>query len=131
MAATQSRVPIRARAGVFNIFEAVDYKTWFALAEFVDNSIQSWLDAVAAGILPTEPLEIVIETSSADGGYIVIRDTAAGIPEERFGSGQVEPGGIHRDGRTDPEGGPPPVDLEAVGHERAHEPRESQCREEG
>jgi Histidine kinase-, DNA gyrase B-, and HSP90-like ATPase len=86
VAATQSRVPIRARAGVFNIFEAVDYKTWFALAEFVDNSIQSWLDAVAAGILPTEPLEIVIETSSADGGYIVIRDTAAGIPEERFGS---------------------------------------------
>ena len=86
MATSQSRVPIRARAGVFNIFEAVDYKTWFALAEFVDNSIQSWLDGVASGVLPSTPLEIVVETGSADDGYIVIRDSAGGIPKARFDS---------------------------------------------
>lgn len=80
-----SRVPIRARAGVFNIFEAVDYKAWFALAEFVDNSVQSWLDAVAREELSrAEPLEIVVETSSRDDGYIVIRDSAAGIGQARF-----------------------------------------------
>jgi len=81
-----NRVPIRPRVGVFSVFEAVDYKAWFALAEFVDNSIQSWKDAVSRGDIDAtaEPLEINIEASSGTSGFIRIVDNAGGIPLDRF-----------------------------------------------
>ena len=81
-------VPIRPRVGVLSVFEAVDYKAWFALAEFVDNSIQSWLDAVTRGALSRDqsPLKIAIEATSGPEGHIRISDTAGGIPVARFAS---------------------------------------------
>jgi hypothetical protein len=86
METSTSVVPIRPRVGVFSVFEAVDYKAWFALAEFVDNSIQSWLDAIAAGTIDEAdgPLQINIDASSGDGGFIRIVDNAGGIPLSRF-----------------------------------------------
>jgi hypothetical protein len=79
------RVPIRPQVGVFGVFEAVDYKQWFALAEFVDNSIQSALDLWEkhgrAG-----PLHVTIQTASGADGTIVVKDDAGGIPLSRFSS---------------------------------------------
>jgi hypothetical protein len=98
------RVPIRPRVGVFSVFEAVDYKAWFALAEFVDNSIQSRLDSGALGQAPrltsTDPLHIDIAVEGGDRPCISIRDDAGGIPLERFarafeiGSPPPDPSGL-------------------------------------
>lgn len=78
-------IEIRPQVGILRVFEAVDYKAWYALAEFVDNSIQSYLDN----------WEALVERG-ADGGLevditlgdekIVIEDNAAGIPLDRFES---------------------------------------------
>ena len=36
-------VDIRPRIGIYRIFRAMRYKPWFAIAEFVDNSLESYL----------------------------------------------------------------------------------------
>ena len=65
----------------------MNYKPWYALGEFVDNSIQSWrgnrsrLEAVHG---PTFKLRIEIQFDHA-GGRIVVRDNAAGIRREDIG----------------------------------------------
>ncbi len=75
-------VDIRPQVGVFSVFEAVTYKAWYALAEFVDNSIQSYLDnQKRLSNLGAGSLDVFIE---ADGDQIVIRDNAAGISADRF-----------------------------------------------
>src|SRR5262245_40680601 len=80
------RVPIRPQVGVFGVFEAVDYKAWYALAEFIDNAVQSALDARASGALPQphEPLQVDIDVTSGYGGVVAVRDNAGGIPLDRF-----------------------------------------------
>ena len=75
-------VPIRPHVGVFALFSAIDYKAWYALAEFVDNSLQSWLSVQAR--LPGEMLKIEISTGRPGAGPITIRDNAGGIPESRY-----------------------------------------------
>ncbi|WP_093592591.1 ATP-binding protein [Lentzea waywayandensis] len=77
------RVPIRPQVGVFGVFEAVDYKQWFALAEFVDNSIQSALDLWHAHGR-RGPLHVSIRRTGGDGGTITVTDDAGGIPSHRF-----------------------------------------------
>lgn len=79
------RVPIRPQVGVFGVFEAVDYKPWFALAEFVDNSIQSGLDLRKA-YPSSEPIHVSIHTEGGDNGTITVKDDAGGIPYARFAS---------------------------------------------
>lgn len=79
------RVPIRPQVGVFGVFEAVDYKQWYALAEFVDNSVQSAMDLRATyGCMA--PLQVTIHTTSGENGTITVEDDAGGIPFERFAS---------------------------------------------
>src|SRR3954453_21427082 len=79
------RVPIRPRVGVFGVFEAVDYKAWYALAEFVDNSIQSRRDGLLDGrlalALDTPALQVDIDVDGGDEPYIRISDNAAGIAD--------------------------------------------------
>ena len=36
-------VPIRPGVSMLSILRHLNYKTWFALAEFVDNAVQSYL----------------------------------------------------------------------------------------
>ncbi|MFG2043998.1 ATP-binding protein [Dactylosporangium sp. NPDC048998] len=79
------RVPIRPQVGVFGVFEAVDYKQWYALAEFVDNSVQSALD-LRATHGRTGPLHVTIHTTAGENGTITVRDDAGGIPLARFAS---------------------------------------------
>ncbi|MFO0693689.1 MAG: ATP-binding protein [Polyangiales bacterium] len=79
----EGTIEIRPRAGMFAAFARLNYKPWFALAEFVDNSIQSFLshrDAlVAAG--STGPLVVDIHI---DDDQISVTDRAAGIRLEDF-----------------------------------------------
>lgn len=77
-------VEIRPEVAIFSAFSRLNYKAWYALAEFVDNSIQShlaWLasgDPVAATVRPLR-IEITISETA-----IEIRDNAAGISWDDF-----------------------------------------------
>lgn len=77
-------VDIQPEVGMYAAFARLNYKPWFALGEFVDNAIQSYLANSKAlkklhGELPQ--LEITI---AIDRDQIVITDTAAGICWDDF-----------------------------------------------
>lgn len=76
--AHSSQLNIRPQVGMYAAFARLNYKPWFALAEFIDNSIQSFLsnqqrlaDAGHAG-----PLVIDV---NIDDNEIAITDRAGGI----------------------------------------------------
>ena len=81
------RVSIRPGVSVLSILRHLNYKPWFALAEFVDNAVQSWLFSRIAldqvhrsGFKLTVSIDIVAGPPSR----ISIRDNAAGIGREVF-----------------------------------------------
>lgn len=83
-AATESihTVNIRPGVSVLSVLQHLNYKPWFALAEFVDNSLQSFL--AYRQVLQTlhgegVRLRIQIEIHDGPPARIVIRDNAAGI----------------------------------------------------
>ena len=79
-------VNIRPGVSVLSVLSHLNYQPWFALAEFVDNSIQSFLyhrDSLLA-VDGTESLRVEIVFDPNDTGRIVIRDNAAGISERDF-----------------------------------------------
>ncbi|WP_349897490.1 ATP-binding protein [Parafrigoribacterium soli] len=71
------RVNIRPEVNILSVLRHLNYKPWFALAEFVDNSLQSYLDSNLAvqGI----PLAVAIDFEAEGAGRIVVTDNAAGI----------------------------------------------------
>lgn len=76
------KLDIQPGVSVLSVLRALNYKPWFALAEFVDNSIQSALDyrtELRKYEGPKYWLNVDIEYDSNDGGRIVVRDNAAGI----------------------------------------------------
>ena len=74
---------IRPKVGMYAAFARLNYRPWFALAEFVDNSIQSFLGnrerLVAAG--HDGPLVIDV---NIDDGEISVTDRAGGIAWQDF-----------------------------------------------
>jgi hypothetical protein len=68
------------------VLRHLNYKPWFAMAEFVDNSVQSFLDrqgeleAAGDGL---HRVRVAIELDE-DGQRITIRDDAAGIHEKDY-----------------------------------------------
>ncbi|MGH9822244.1 MAG: ATP-binding protein [Blastocatellia bacterium] len=75
-------VNIRPGVSILSVLPHLNYKPWFALAEFVDNSLQSFLSY--RGELECIEgkdfkLKVSIELDLADEGRITIRDNAAGI----------------------------------------------------
>ena len=67
---------------MLSVLKHLNYKPWFALAEFVDNAIQSYFDnerqlRAAAG--KKYQLRVEIEVNPDDDGQIIVRDNAAGI----------------------------------------------------
>jgi hypothetical protein len=75
-------VNIRPGVSVLSVLSHLNYKPWYAMAEFVDNALQSFLDhrdelEGAAGL--RTKLQVSIGVDLADGGRITIRDNAAGI----------------------------------------------------
>ena len=84
---TRDRVSIRPGVTVLSVLRHLNYKPWFALAEFVDNAVQSFLDrreALSQIEGPDFKLTVEIEIDPTDGGTIAIRDNAAGIHEEDY-----------------------------------------------
>ncbi len=83
----EARVSIRPGVSVLSVLRHLKYQPWFALAEFVDNSVQSFLEhreelqKLHGGALR---LEVSIDIDSQDGGRITVRDNAAGIHEADF-----------------------------------------------
>lgn len=80
-------VPIRPGVSVLSILRHLNYKTWFALAEFVDNAVQSYLankERLEALHGPDFKLKVSIAIEPVEPARIVIRDNAAGIAQRDF-----------------------------------------------
>jgi Histidine kinase-, DNA gyrase B-, and HSP90-like ATPase len=78
-------VSIRPGISVLTVLAHLNYRPWFALAEFVDNSIQSFLtNRERLHELKQTKLRVTIDINTADSGGIVVRDNAAGIAATDF-----------------------------------------------
>jgi hypothetical protein len=76
------RVNISPGVSMLAVLSRLNYKPWYALAEYVDNSVQSMLsrrDELLDADGEDFKLKIRIDINPNDGGEIVIRDNAAGI----------------------------------------------------
>ena len=72
-------VHIRPRVGMYGAFARLNYKPWFAIAELIDNSLQSFLanrDRLAVADGARRPLQVEVRI---EDGFIRISDRAAGI----------------------------------------------------
>ena len=77
-------VNIRPEVSVLGVFRHLNYRPWFAAAEFVDNAIQSFHDheeeiAIAEGT--SSKLIVRLQIDASGDGMIRISDNAAGIYE--------------------------------------------------
>lgn len=80
-------VTIRPGVSVLSILRHLNYKTWFALAEFADNSLQSYLaNKTHLEMLHGEEfrLKVDILIEPTEPSRIIIRDNAAGITQQDF-----------------------------------------------
>lgn len=80
------RVSIRPGVSLLTVLPHLNYKPWYALAEFVDNSVQSYLTNRAA-LRRLEGKHFVLSIDidiDVDRGIIVVRDNAAGIGREAY-----------------------------------------------
>lgn len=80
-------INIRPEVTILSVLQHLNYRPWFALAEFVDNSLQSSLKNGAAIRLADGPgsvLRISIDIDADGPGRIVVRDNAAGIAYSDF-----------------------------------------------
>ncbi len=76
------KVNIRPEVNILSVLRHLNYRPWFALAEFVDNSIQSYITnkellRTADGV--DTPLRVTVNIDPEGSGRIVITDNAAGI----------------------------------------------------
>ncbi|MHB2210628.1 ATP-binding protein [Methylobacterium sp. CM6257] len=81
-----SRVSIRPGVSILSVLPHLNYKPWYALAEFVDNALQSYL-ACRKDLRELEgskfPLSVDIDIDPA-AERITIRDNAGGIGPDAF-----------------------------------------------
>ena len=80
-------IDIRPEVSVLGVFRHLNYRPWFAAAEFVDNAIQSFQDhqrelTTVAGTTPQLLVNVKIDTS--DEGFIQVSDNAAGIYRDEW-----------------------------------------------
>jgi len=83
-----TRINIRPEVSILSVLRHLNYKPWFALAEFVDNAIQSFLtnrQALQAVHGNSAQLRVQIILEPEPPGRIIIRDNAAGIAEADYG----------------------------------------------
>lgn len=80
--ATPESVDIRPGVSVLSLFRHLNYHPWYALAEFVDNALQSYLSnrAVLESVEGSGfKLVVRVEYEATDVGQMIVRDNAAGI----------------------------------------------------
>lgn len=82
-----TEIEIRPGIGTLEMFRYMDYKPWYAIGEFVDNSIASWQQhrrALQKADGKDFVLEIRIELDQSDSGELRIWDNAAGISTKDY-----------------------------------------------
>src|SRR5438128_2919919 len=79
-------VNIRPRVTILSVLPHLNYKPWFAMAEFVDNSLQSFINYrdQLESVEPGYKLRVTIESSPQDAGQLIVRDNAAGIHAQDY-----------------------------------------------
>jgi hypothetical protein len=87
MTNTIRKVNIRPEVNILSVLRHLNYQPWFALAEFVDNSIQSYVTngerlRETDGDDATLRVEVTIDPEGT--GRIIIADNAAGIALDDF-----------------------------------------------
>lgn len=81
-----NKVNIRPNVSMLSVLKFLEYETWFALAEFVDNAIDSYQkhEASLKKLHGTDfKLEVRIEINDLEN-KITIRDNAGGIEKENY-----------------------------------------------
>ncbi len=84
---SDGKVNIRPGVSVLSVLKHLNYTYWHALAEFVDNALQSYLvnrDRLEAIDQNCSALLVKITVDPRDGGSIIVFDNAAGIPRSEF-----------------------------------------------
>lgn len=80
-------IEIRPEVTMLSVLRHLNYKAWFAIAEFIDNALQSFL-ANRAQLLSLHgddfKLRVDIKIDTSGKGQITITDNAAGISEADF-----------------------------------------------
>lgn len=76
---SNSTVDIRPGVSMLAVLKHLNYQSWYALAEFVDNSVQSYQQNRYALSGDSEKLIVDIDIDVADPPRISIKDNAAGI----------------------------------------------------
>jgi hypothetical protein len=77
-------INIRPGVSILSVLKHLNYKPWYALAEFVDNSLQSYLDHQdeLKNLHGDDfKLLVTINIDLSDSGKIIIKDNAAGISQ--------------------------------------------------
>ncbi len=80
-------IEIRPEVTMLSVLRHLNYKAWFAIAEFIDNALQSYLanrEALEAIRGPDFRLEVDVRIDTNGPGLIVITDNAAGISTADF-----------------------------------------------
>src|SRR5690606_31452113 len=80
-------VEIRPEVTMLSVLRHLNYKAWFALAEFIDNSIQSYIanqDELERIHGPDFRLKVDVSIDTSGSGRIIISDNAAGISQHDF-----------------------------------------------
>lgn len=82
----QSKVSIRPQVTMLSVLKHIEYETWFALAEFIDNAIDSYLKNISQ-LKEIEGenfvLDVKVEINEPEN-RITIRDNAGGIGEADY-----------------------------------------------
>lgn len=80
-------IEIRPEVTMLSVLRHLNYKAWFAIAEFIDNALQSYLankEALEAIHGTDFRLEVDVRIDTNGPGLIVITDNAAGISTADF-----------------------------------------------
>ena len=80
-------INIRPGVRILSVLSHINYRPWFAIAEFVDNSIQSFLHyerEIKQWDGDKAQLKVEIELDATEDGYLIVRDNAAGIHEADY-----------------------------------------------
>jgi DNA-cytosine methyltransferase len=81
------RINIRPGVSMLSVLRHLNYQPWYALAEFVDNAVQSFVSErhdIQRVDGKSAVLRVDIEFDPADAGRLTIRDNAAGIHQQDF-----------------------------------------------
>lgn len=80
-------IDIRPEVSVLGVFRHLNYRPWFAAAEFVDNAIQSFQDHEEEIVRvdgDSTKLLVRVRIDASDDGFIQVSDNAAGIYREEW-----------------------------------------------